>query len=191
MTCLIDLAENRLVALVQRGDVFVRPAKADCAQLEGGRLGASAIVAKLADVFLTQALRAWLLDGKGDGLADRRWILEPPIAKALRALNNRPSEPWSLDRLARHVSLSRTALATKFRDEVGEPPMRYLSEVRLRGAARDLADGGLTLHQVARRAGYETDAAFAKAFKRRFGVTPGAYRSHAGEPPPIQLASLR
>ena len=119
--------------------------------------GASAIVAKIADVFLAQALRAWLLDGEADGLADPRWILDEPIAKAVRALNNRPSEPWSLDRLAREVGLSRTALATKFRAAVGEPPIRYLRELRLRRAAKEVAAGGLTVHEVARRAAYETD----------------------------------
>ena len=109
----------------------------------------------------------------------------------MRALNSRPSEAWSLDRLARHVGLSRTALATKFRAGVGQPPMRYLTEVRLRDAARHLATGRLTLHEVARRAAYESDAAFVKAFKRRFGLTPGAYRAGASKPPRIEVAAIR
>lgn len=155
------------------------------------RPGASAIVAKITDVFLAQALRAWLLDGRRDGLADARRMLEGPIAKAVRALNARPSEPWSLERLARHVGLSRTALVTKFREGLGEPPMRYLSELRLRRAAEDLALGRLTLHEVARRAGYATDAAFAKAFKRRFGQSPGAYRDSAGDPPRVEVTAMR
>jgi AraC-like DNA-binding protein len=161
------------------------------AEAENDRPGASAIVAKIADVFLAQALRVWLLEGEGDGLADPRRIRKEPIAKAVRALNSRPSEPWTLDRLARHVGLSRSALATKFRQDVGEPPMRYLSDVRLRRAARELAGGWLTLHEVARHAAYETDAAFAKAFKRRFGLSPGAYRERAGEPPLIELVAIR
>jgi AraC-like DNA-binding protein len=159
-------------------------------EAEDGRPGASAIVVKITDVFLAQALRVWLLDGEGNGLADPRRILDEPIAKAVRALNGRSSEPWSLDRLARHVGLSRTALATKFRDEVGTPPMRYLSDVRLRRATGELAGRRLTLHEVARRAGYRTDAAFAKAFKRRFGLSPGVYRETAGEPPRVELAAI-
>ena len=160
------------------------------AEAEGGRPGASAILAKITDVFLAQALRVWLLDDERDGLADPRRMLEGPIAEAVRTLNSRPSEPWSLDRIAHHVGLSRTALATKFREEVGEPPMRYLSEVRLHRAAGELVTGRLTLRQVAGRAGYATDAAFAKAFKRRFGVPPGAYRDSAREPPRIELAAI-
>jgi AraC family transcriptional activator of mtrCDE len=160
------------------------------AEAENGRPGAGAIVAKIADVFLAQALRAWLLQGEPDGLADARLILDEPIARAVRALNSRPAEAWSLDRLGRHVGLSRTALADKFRKRVGQPPMQYLTEVRLRSAAGYLETGRLSLHQVARRSGYDSDAAFAKAFKRRFGVTPGAYRESAGRPPRIEIAAL-
>lgn len=160
------------------------------AEAEDGRPGAAAIVAKIMDVFLAQALRAWLLQGEPDGLADARLILDEPIARAVRALNSRPAEAWSLDRLGKHVGLSRTALANKFRELVGQPPMQYLTEVRLRGAAGDLETGRLSLHEVARRAGYDSDAAFAKAFKRRFGVTPGVYRENAGRPPRIEIAVL-
>ena len=156
---------------------------------ESGRPGASAIVAKIADVFLAQALRVWLLDAHWDRLADPRRMLEGPIAKAVSALETRPSEPWSLDELARHVGLSRSALAMKFRAGIGESPIRYLSRVRLRQAAYELAGGRLTLHEVARRAGYGTDAAFAKAFKRHFGKPPGAYREGAGDPPRLELFS--
>jgi AraC-like DNA-binding protein len=141
-------------------------------------------------VFLAQALRSWLLQGAGDELADPRLILDEPIAKAVWLLNNHSSEAWSLDRLGKQVGLSRTALATKFRERVGRPPMRYLTEVRMRDAAGYLATGRLTLHEVARRAGYDSEAAFAKAFKRRFGLTPGAYRASAGRPPRIEVAAL-
>jgi len=160
-------------------------------EAETGRLGASAIVERLTDVFLAQALRSWLLQGEPDGLADARLILDESIAEAVRVLNSHSSEAWSLDRLARHVGLSRSALATKFRERVGQPPMQYLTEVRLRGAAGYLATGRLTVYEVARRAGYHSDAAFAKAFKRRFGLAPGAYRESASQPPVIEIAPLR
>src|SRR5262245_7697157 len=160
-------------------------------ETESGRPGANAIVAKIADVFLAQALRAWLIDAQWDRLADPRRMLDGPIAKAVSALETRPSEPWSLDGLARHVGLSRSALAFKFREGTGESPIRYLRGVRLRQAARELASGGLTLREVARRAGYGTDAAFTKAFKRYFGQPPGAYRDGAGDPPRVELFSER
>ena len=189
----LDLLPEVLhVSFERAGAPWLAPLLAELRQeAADGRLGASAIVAKISDVFLAQALRVWLLDGEADEFADPRRILDGPIAKAVRALNTRPSEPWSIDRLARHVGLSRTALATKFREGAGEPPMRYLSEVRLRGAAAQLTSGRLTLHEIARRAGYTTDAAFAKAFKRRFGQSPGAYRDSAGDPPRVELAAVR
>jgi AraC-like DNA-binding protein len=160
-------------------------------EAEDSEPGASAIVAKISDVFLSQALRAWLLEQLSEGLVlDARMILDDTIAKAVHTLNSSPSEPWSVDRLARHVGLSRTALSTRFRQRVGRPPMRYLTELRLRRAAEELADGRPTLRAVAYRAGYESDAAFAKAFKRHFGVSPGAYRTVAKESPRVEVVAL-
>jgi AraC-like DNA-binding protein len=161
------------------------------AETERGWPGADAVIAKLADVFLAHALRRWLLAGDKDGRSDARLILDDSVAKAVDILNQRPSEPWSLERLAREVGLSRSALATKFRERVGHSPMQYLREVRLRTAARQLEAGRMTLHEVARGAGYAGDAAFAKAFKRRFGATPGGYRDHANERPQIEVEALR
>jgi AraC-like DNA-binding protein len=73
----------------------------------------------------------------------------------------------------------------------GSAHTRYLSEVRLLAAARQLEAGGLTLGEIARGAGYASDAAFAKAFKRRLGASPGKYRARANEPPQIQVEALR
>jgi len=154
------------------------------------RPGASAIVAKIADVLLAQALRAWLLEGSADAPADGRLILDDAIAKAVRLLNDAPSEPWTLDRLAREVGFSRTALSTKFRERVGQSPMRYVSELRLSRASVELGTGRLPLREVGRRAGYVSEAAFAKAFKRRYGISPGAYRRSADAPPRVEIAAI-
>jgi AraC-like DNA-binding protein len=161
------------------------------AETERAWPGADAVIAKLADVFLAQALRRWLLVGDKEGPSDARLILDDSVAKAVDILNRRSSEPWSLGRLAADVGLSRSALATKFRERVGRSPMRYLSEVRLWTAARQLEAGRLTLYEVARGAGYASDAAFAKAFKRRFGSSPGRYRDRAKERPRIEVEALR
>jgi AraC-like DNA-binding protein len=157
------------------------------AEAGSGRPGASAIVAKIADLFLAHALRGWLLEQGRPGLADARLLRDGTVAKAVQALHERSSEAWSVDRLARHVGLSRTALTIKFREQVGQPPMRYLADVRLRRAADRMATGRLSLSEVALGAGYGSHASFAKAFKRRFGLTPAAYRARAAEPPRIEL----
>ena len=73
--------------------------------------------------------------------------------------------------------MSRTAFCTRFSALVGEPPMRYLARVRLSMAAGHLATTSASIHQIARLAGYDSDASLSKAFKREFGITPGRYRT--------------
>jgi AraC-like DNA-binding protein len=84
--------------------------------------------------------------------------------------------------------LARTALATRFRQLVGESPMRYLTRVRLRQAAWYLSTTQLTMHEVARLVAYDDPAALSKAFKREFGRAPGAYRRAAQRAPDIRLS---
>lgn len=157
------------------------------AEADSGRPGADALVAKLADVLLAQALRAWLIEAEPAALVGLGSVHDRPIAQALDALRTRPADPWSLDRLARHVGLSRTALAVRFRDRVGMPPMRYLTKLRLSRAAGYLATGRLSIQEIAALAGYQSDAALSKAFKREFGEAPGAYRQRARRPPVIEI----
>ena len=161
------------------------------AEADSGRPGTSAIVARIADLLLVHALRRWLLEQGRPGLADARLLRDGAVAKAVHTLHERPSEAWSVERLAKHVGLSRTALTIKFRDQVGQPPMRYLADVRLRRAADRMATGRLSLAEVAQGVGYGSHASFAKAFKRRFGLTPAAYRAKAAEPPRIEIAGLQ
>lgn len=82
--------------------------------------------------------------------------------------------------LARKVGLSRTALATRFRDLVGEPPMSYLARLRLGQAAGYLSSTDKTVRQIARLVGYESEASLSKAFRRAFGRAPGEYRRQQG-----------
>jgi AraC-like DNA-binding protein/mannose-6-phosphate isomerase-like protein (cupin superfamily) len=156
-------------------------------EADAGLPGATAIVAKIADVLLAQALRAWLIEAEPGALVAVGPLDDQPIAKAVEALSSRPAEAWSLDRLARHVGLSRTALAVKFRDRLGVPPMRYLTKVRLSQAAAYLATGHLSIQEIARLTGYQNDAALSKAFKREFGQAPGAYRDRARRLPDIEI----
>jgi AraC-like DNA-binding protein len=157
-------------------------------EAEDGVPGAGAVVAKLADVFLTQALRAWMVETGNGGLAGAVLVGDRSIARAVQALDTRPTEAWSLDSLARYVGLSRTALAVKFRRATGQSPMRYLTNVRLNRAAAYLTTGRLTVHEVARLTGYRNEATLSKAFKREYGLAPGAYRDSAGRPPAVEIA---
>jgi AraC-like DNA-binding protein len=149
------------------------------AEAAAARPGGTAIVAKIADVFLAQALRTWLADAERRGLRPAGLLRDRTIGQAVDAIRSRPTEPWTIARLAAHVGLARTALVRRFRAAVGQTPMRYLTAVRLGLAASYLAGGGLSISEVARLTGYDDLAAFSKAFKRLFGQPPGAYRRAA------------
>jgi len=102
-----------------------------------------------------------------------------PIGRALALLHEEPGRAWTVDALAREVALSRSLLAQRFAALVGESPMQYLKRWRLALAARALRSGDEAIARVAERSGYETDAAFSRAFKREFGRPPSAWRKAA------------
>ena len=160
------------------------------AEADDGRPGSSAVVAKIADVFLTQALRAWLAGAAQSGLLGTGQVQDRPVAEAVRAIRSQPAAPWTLVRLAAHVGLARTALALRFRKVVGEPPMRYLKKVRLGQAAGYLSASQLTIDDIVRLTGYQDVPAFSKAFKREFGCPPGAYRRAAGQAPNLSITEV-
>ena len=139
--------------------------------------GASAVLAKLADVFLTEIVRRYLSS------LDLMTATVPPAAAgdpgvgaALMLLRSQPDAPWTVADLARKVDMSRTAFAARFRELVGEPPMGYLARVRLGHAAGHLSATDMTLRQVAHLVGYENESSLSKAFRRAFGRAPGEYR---------------
>ena len=87
--------------------------------------------------------------------------------------------------LAADVGLSRSAFTDRFKTNVGEPPMRYITRIRLSRAASYLATTDMTIYQIARECGYDTDESLSKAFKRTFGTSPGAYRKQATHHPAL------
>lgn len=104
---------------------------------------------------------------------------DPQIGAALRALHADVSGPWTVDSLALAANMSRSAFAARFKELVGQTPLEYVTEWRMQKAIDLLHDGSKKLIEVATAVGYETDAAFSKAFKRIVGAAPGEYRSHA------------
>jgi len=103
-------------------------------------------------------------------------LKDPQIGQALAMIQHQPHEAWTVGSLANRVNLSRSAFSAKFRQLVGEPPMQYITRVRLTKAAAALRTYPATLVEVATSVGYESEVAFSKAFKRYFGLAPGAYR---------------
>ena len=152
------------------------------AEVANGLPGSQAIQAKMADVLLAQVLRSWLIGADRAGLRIDGLLADPPTAGALEALRDRYVEHWTIDRLAAHVALSRSALAARFREHVGDSPMHYLTRIRVGQAAGYLATTRLTLSEIAHLTGYGSDAALSKAFRRELGQTPGAYRAASSHP---------
>jgi AraC-like DNA-binding protein len=146
-------------------------------ELGAGRSGTAAVVTRLADILFMQAIRAYFdenIDTAGTGwLAALR---DQQIGRALVLLHDRPHQSWTVAELADLVALSRSAFAAKFTQLVGEPPLRYLTRLRLNVATARLRSGNDKLSVIADAAGYDSVPAFAKAFKRHLGVTPGEYR---------------
>jgi AraC-like DNA-binding protein len=104
------------------------------------------------------------------------------MSRALALLHARLSEPWTVDRLGRKVGLSRSALADRFVQLIGLAPMHYLTHWRMQVAAQQLTNGDQPLIRIALAVGYDSEAAFARAFKRLMKVSPAAYRRQAREP---------
>ena len=114
--------------------------------------------------------------------ADRTdWLAglrEPFVGRALAALHRSPARDWTLESLARDVGLSRSALAERFTQFVGQPPMQYLANWRMQLAANYLTGGTDSVAVVAERVGYESEAAFSRAFKKMVGTPPSHWRKH-------------
>ena len=157
-------------------------------EARSGRPGASMLMAHLASVLFIHAVRAHLAeadagDGAGGDGAPARSVLvalrDPGVAAALGAFHREPGEPWTVDTLARHAGMSRTAFAERFRALVGEPPLTYATRWRMHHAARLLRTERIALADIAARVGYGSEAAFNRTFKRWMRVPPGRYRRAA------------
>lgn len=138
--------------------------------------GTAAVLGKLAELLFVEGVRryvATLPEGQTGWLAGLR---DRPVGRALALLHGRAAHPWTTEELAREVGLSRSAFAERFTGLIGVPPMRYLANWRLQLAAARLRESAAATAQVAADVGYESDAAFNRAFKRAFGTTPAAWR---------------
>lgn len=145
------------------------------------RPGAGSTLTKLAELMLVEALRRYAESLPPDGKGWLAGMRDPQVGHALALMHGDPGRPWTVDELARAVAQSRSALAERFAALVGEPPMQYLMRWRLALAARTLRATREALARVAERSGYESQAAFTRAFKREFGLPPAAWRRASGQ----------
>jgi AraC family transcriptional regulator, alkane utilization regulator len=149
------------------------------AETASGAPGSEEVVSRLADALLTQALRVALAELESSEGGGVRALGDPQIAAAIELIHQEPERAWGIGEVASEVALSRSAFAARFRELVGESPKRYITRTRLAHAAALLHNTDAPIAEIAVRAGYANEFSFGRAFKRTFGVAPGAYR---GEP---------
>jgi AraC-like DNA-binding protein len=146
------------------------------------RPGGEAVITRLADIIVVQAIRAWI---DTDPAARTGWLgalRDPHIGRAIALIHNEPARAWTVASLAAELAMSRSAFAARFTQLVGEPAMQYVTTWRMHLALAALHDGDATIAQLADALGYRSEAAFARAFKRVIGTSPGAVRRAAPEP---------
>jgi AraC-like DNA-binding protein len=138
--------------------------------------GSDVILARLAEVLFAEALQRYvnqLPPGRTGWLAGAG---DPTVGRSLAALHRRPAHSWTLDELAQEAGVSRSALTERFARMLGQSPIAYLADWRLELGAEALRSTSRSVLQVAAEVGYESEAAFNRAFKRRFGKPPAQYR---------------
>jgi AraC-like DNA-binding protein len=134
------------------------------------RPGSEAVVTRLADVVVIQAVRSWL-DTAATGPGWLRALRDPQVGRAVARLHREPGTAWTLTGLAREARMSRSSFAARFTELAGEPAMHYVARWRMHLATVALADGA-RVGELARHLGYESEAAFSRAYKRVVGVPP-------------------
>jgi len=144
-----------------------------------GGTGTELVVPRLVDSLLVFLVRAWLSEQPLDAGGWFAALKDTQVSKALGLMHERPEVPWSLAELARQVGQSRATFARRFLELVGETPLAYLTRWRMCLATKLLSDTPLSLDEIAPRVGYQTAAAFSRAFRRSLGSAPGAFRAAA------------
>ena len=140
------------------------------------RPGGEAVITRLADILVIQAIRAWI---DSDPAAQTGWLgamQHPQIGRALALIHADPAREWSVATLRHELAMSRSAFAARFTQLVGEPVMQYVTRWRMYVAHDALRRDGSTVAELAGQLGYRSEAAFARAFKRVLGTPPGAVR---------------
>jgi AraC-like DNA-binding protein len=174
---LLSALPRRMLARGIAGDWLAQFPRHVVAESNDPRPGSDTMLTRMAELMFVEVVRrhvaslspretGWLA-GLGDAV----------VGPAIRALHERPEHPWTLPELARAIGTSRTVLIERFSELVGIPPMQYLTQWRLQLAADHLARGSSKVASIGARVGYESEAAFSRAFKRATGQSPSAWRN--------------
>ena len=159
---------------------------AEAAQM---RPGGEAVMTRLADILVVQAVRAWI---ETDPAAQTGWLgalRDRQIGRAIALIHREPARDWTVASLAAELAMSRSAFAARFSELVGEPAMRYVTRWRMQVALGALREENATVAEAAARLGYRSEAAFARAFKREIGLPPGAVKREPEPADPLAAAA--
>ena len=146
------------------------------AELRDNAKGTRGVLLRLAELMFVEVVRRQLEAAASAPAGWLRGLHDPVVGRALAALHREPARHWTLDALAEQAGASRSVLAERFNRFVGQPPMQYLAQWRMQLATHELAQSGSKMVAVAQSVGYDSEAAFSRAFKRTVGLTPADWR---------------
>jgi len=169
----VSTRDGSTAAWVQSSIVF------SVAQSMSGRPGSAMILARLSEVLFAEAIRQHMDTLPSEQTGWLAALSDRYVGRALALIHEKPAHPWTVEALAHKVALSRSALGQRFTALIGRPPMEYLTRWRILLAARHLRESGAPIVDIAAGVGYESEAAFNRAFKREFGAPPAAWRRQA------------
>jgi AraC-like DNA-binding protein len=175
------------LAVLRAGECPVIPMLAD--EIGRDEPGQEAVLDRLLDLLTVYSLRAWLSRPDVEAPSWYRAQRDPVVGTALRLLHDEPAHPWTVAELASAANVSRAALARRFTEAVGEPPMAYLANWRLALSADLLRDPAATVGSVAQRVGYGSAFALSAAFKRVRGISPKEHRERVAREP-VEVAPV-
>lgn len=148
-------------------------------EIAEGCTGSETVFAKISELLFVEAIRRYIETMPDDQTGWLAGLRDPYLSRALALLHARLAHPWTVDQLGREVGLSRSALTDRFNQILGTSPMQYLGNWRMQAAAQELINSSKSVMQVAQQVGYDSEAAFHRAFKRVMGSPPATWRRQA------------
>jgi AraC-like DNA-binding protein len=148
-------------------------------EADASRAGGEAVLAKLAEVLFVETLRTYIAHLPADQTGWLAGARDSEVGKTLALMHRNPAHPWTIASLSKEAGVSRSVLAERFRHYLSEPPMAYLTRWRIQLGAQMLASTSYSVAQIASEVGYESEAAFNRAFKREVEVPPARFRSQS------------
>jgi AraC-like DNA-binding protein len=175
---LLNALPQVILVTGQAGGALAAYVQFALAESKGPRMGGQCVLGRLSELMFVDVVRHHLETLPPDRTGWLAGLRDPFVGRSLEAVHRKPAHAWTIESLARHVGLSRSTLAERFTQFVGQPPMQYLTNWRMQLAANHLLSGTESVATIAGRVGYESEAAFSRAFKKVVGTPPSQWRKH-------------